>query len=60
MTPGSHPAMNGLGQVALHGALGGLAGAAIMTAGEKLERWLTGRPSPVGRAFPARDLKGFA
>lgn len=37
--------MNGLGQAVLKGALGGLAGAAIMTAGEKLEQRLTGRPS---------------
>lgn len=45
--------MNGLGQAALKGALGGLAGAAIMTAGEKLEQRLTGRPSSY---VPGRTL----
>jgi hypothetical protein len=45
--------MNQLGQAALKGALGGLAGAAIMTAGEKLEQRLTGRPSSY---MPGRTL----
>jgi hypothetical protein len=38
---------------ALRGALGGLAGAAVMTAGEKLEQRLTGRPNSY---VPARTL----
>ena len=45
--------MNELGQAALKGALGGLAGAAIMTVGEKLEQRLTGRPSSY---VPGRTL----
>jgi hypothetical protein len=45
--------MNQLAQAALKGALGGLAGAAIMTAGEKLEQRLTGRPSSY---VPGRTL----
>jgi hypothetical protein len=45
--------MNGLGQAILKGALGGLAGAAIMTVGEKLEQRLTGRPSSY---VPGRTL----
>ena len=34
-----------LGQAALRGALGGLAGAAVMTGGEKIEQSMTGRPN---------------
>lgn len=41
------------GRAALRGALAGLAGVAVMTAGEKLEQQLTGRPDSY---VPARTL----
>lgn len=45
--------MAGLGPAMLKGALGGLAGAAVMTAGEKIEQRLTGRPNSY---VPGRTL----
>ena len=45
--------MGNLGQAALKGALGGLAGVAVMTAGEKVEQRLTGRPNSY---VPGRTL----
>ena len=42
-----------LGRAALRGALAGLAGVAVMTAGEKVEQALTGRPDSY---VPARTL----
>ncbi|MGY1856506.1 hypothetical protein [Modestobacter sp. SYSU DS0290] len=41
------------GRAAVRGALAGLAGVAVMTAGEKLEQQLTGRPNSY---VPARTL----
>jgi hypothetical protein len=45
--------MSNLSNAALKGALSGLAGAAVMTASEKLEQRLTGRPSSY---VPGRTL----
>jgi hypothetical protein len=45
--------MAGLGRAALKGALGGLTGAAVMTAGEKIEQRFTGRPNSY---VPGRTL----
>jgi hypothetical protein len=45
--------MKRLGQAIFRGALGGLVGAAVMTAGEKLEQRMTGRPDSY---VPGRTL----
>ena len=46
-----------LGRAALRGALAGLVGVAVMTAGEKAEQALTGRPDSY---VPARTLTALA
>jgi hypothetical protein len=45
--------MSGLAQAALKGVVGGLMGVAVMTAGEKIEQRLTGRPNSY---VPGRTL----
>ena len=48
--------LSGLARAWAQGAVAGLAGVAVMTAGEKLEQGLTGRPSSY---VPARALLGL-
>src|SRR3712207_2377616 len=50
---------SGLGRAAALGAASGLAGGAAMTAAEKLEQWLTRRPSSYVPAHTLAHLAGL-